>query len=163
MIHGDLSEGQLKSLYTHPTIKGYVTATHGEGFGLPIFEAAINELPVIAADWSAYMDFMTLDGKPAFLTVKYQIGPVGDESVWEGVIEKGTSWCYPILNSLKARMRELLDTDYTRFKSRAKKLSAKILETHKQEDLFVKFNKTFSQGQEVEDWLNSINKVEEYT
>lgn len=157
MIHGDLSEGQLKSLYTHPTIKGYVTATHGEGFGLPIFEAAINELPVVAPDWSAYMDFMTLEDKPAFLTVKYQIAPVGDESIWEGVIEKGTSWCYPILNSLKARMRELLDTDYTRFKSRAKKLSAKILETHKQEDLFKKFNENILKKEENDDFSNFSN------
>ena len=59
LIHGNLSEGQLHSLYTHPKIKAYFTTTHGEGYGLPIFEAAYCGLPVIATDWSGHLDFLT--------------------------------------------------------------------------------------------------------
>ena len=40
LIHGDLSLEQMNSLYTHKKIKSFVTFTHGEGFGMPIFEAA---------------------------------------------------------------------------------------------------------------------------
>ena len=41
LVHGDLSLEQMNSLYTHPKMKAYVTHTHGEGFGIPIFEAAV--------------------------------------------------------------------------------------------------------------------------
>ena len=48
LLHGDLTLGQMNSLYTNPKIKAYVTHTHGEGFGIPIFEAAYHGMPVIA-------------------------------------------------------------------------------------------------------------------
>ncbi len=32
LLHGDMSEAEMKTLYAHPAIKCMVTATHGEGF-----------------------------------------------------------------------------------------------------------------------------------
>tara|TARA_R110002110_G_scaffold378607_1_gene589128 strand:+ start:270 stop:1331 length:1062 start_codon:yes stop_codon:yes gene_type:complete len=58
LLHGDLSLEQMNSLYTHPKMKGFVTLTHGEGFGLPIFEAAYHGLPVVAPAWSGQNDFL---------------------------------------------------------------------------------------------------------
>ena len=37
LLHGNLTESEIHSLYTHPKIKAYVSTTHGEGYGLPIF------------------------------------------------------------------------------------------------------------------------------
>ena len=48
LVHGCLTEKELHGLYKHPKIKAFVTTTHGEGFGLPIFEAANEGLPIIA-------------------------------------------------------------------------------------------------------------------
>ena len=36
LLHGAMTEGEMTSLYTHPTIKAIVSTTHGEGFGLPL-------------------------------------------------------------------------------------------------------------------------------
>ena len=47
LLHGDLSEGQMVSLYKHKKIKAFINITHGEGFGLPLFEAAQAALPII--------------------------------------------------------------------------------------------------------------------
>ena len=58
LVHGDLSLEQMNSLYTHEKIKSFVTFTHGEGFGMPIFEAAYHGLPVIAPAWSGQNDFL---------------------------------------------------------------------------------------------------------
>ncbi len=58
LLHGTLTSGQLKSVYTNPKVKAFVTATHGEGYGLPLFEAACNDLPVIATNWSGHLDFL---------------------------------------------------------------------------------------------------------
>ena len=57
-MQGDLSESEVHSLYTNPSIKCYVTTTHGEGYGLPIFEAAYSGLPIVATDWSGHLDFL---------------------------------------------------------------------------------------------------------
>jgi glycosyltransferase involved in cell wall biosynthesis len=48
LLHGDMTDKEMHSLYKHPKIKSLVALPHGEGFGLPIFEAAYSELPVVA-------------------------------------------------------------------------------------------------------------------
>ena len=58
LLHGNMTEDEMNSLYVHPNIHAYITATHGEGFGLPIFEAACNGMPVVAPAWSGQVDFL---------------------------------------------------------------------------------------------------------
>ena len=58
LLHGDLNEEEMHSLYLDEKIHALVTLTHGEGFGLPIFEAAYCGLPVVATDWSGHCDFL---------------------------------------------------------------------------------------------------------
>ncbi len=61
-------------IYRHPQIKAIVTTTHGEGFGLPLFEAAYNELPVVAPNWSGHVDFLYAPKKDKKGKVKKGIG-----------------------------------------------------------------------------------------
>ena len=58
LLHGRLSEEEMTTLYNHEKIKCFVSLAHGEGFGLPIFEAAHNGLPIVATDWSGHLDFL---------------------------------------------------------------------------------------------------------
>jgi glycosyltransferase involved in cell wall biosynthesis len=51
-----LSEAELVDL--HAGGDCFVTATRGEGFGLPLFEAAIMGNPVIAPAWGGHRDFL---------------------------------------------------------------------------------------------------------
>lgn len=137
LVHGSLTEKEMHGLYRHPKIKAFVTATHGEGFGMPIFEAVNEELPIIATNWSGHLDFLSaLDKdkelKPMFAKVDFEIKAIQEQFIWAGVMEKGTGWAYPNISSLKQRMREVYK-DYPRFKSWSKKLS-----TYNQE----KFNKS---------------------
>lgn len=127
VVHGTLSEQEMHGLYRHPKVKAFVTATHGEGFGLPVFEAVNEELPVIATNWSGHLDFLNgvdKEGelKSMFAKVDFEIKPIQDQFVWQGVMEKGVCWAYPSVGSLRSRMREVYK-DYPRFKSWAKKIS----------------------------------------
>ena len=58
LLHGDLSEGQMRALYEHDKVKCLVNIAHGEGFGLPLFEAARLALPVIAIPWSGQLGLL---------------------------------------------------------------------------------------------------------
>lgn len=60
LLHGYLKEKEVSSLYKHPKVKGLISLTHGEGFGLPLLEAAACGLPVCATNWSAHTEFLNL-------------------------------------------------------------------------------------------------------
>jgi glycosyltransferase involved in cell wall biosynthesis len=60
LLHGYLNEKEVSSLYKHPKVKGLISLTHGEGFGLPLLEAAACGLPICATNWSAHLEFLNL-------------------------------------------------------------------------------------------------------
>jgi len=135
LLHGDMSDQELHQLYRHPKIKAFVTTTHGEGFGLPIFESAYEGLPVIAPDWSGYVDFLYMPitdkkrktkNKAQFAKVEYTLQPIDDRVVWEGVLQKGSMWAYADQGSFKMRLREVYK-DYGRFKKQATALKKYVL------------------------------------
>jgi glycosyltransferase involved in cell wall biosynthesis len=126
LVHGRLSDKQMASIYHNSKVKAFASATHGEGFGFPIFEAVEAELPIIATDWSGHLDFLTVrdeqeNNKKMFAKVDYDLKPIDPSHVWPGVMESGVQWAYPNMGSLRSRMREVYK-DETRFKSWAKKL-----------------------------------------
>ena len=75
LVHGELSDSELVGLYKHSNINALFTMTRGEGFGLPILEAAASGLPVIASDWSAHPEF--LDHK--FVKLKGREVPIPEQ------------------------------------------------------------------------------------
>jgi len=58
LLHGDLTDNEMNSLYNHPKIKAMISFTKGEGFGRPLLEFGITGKPIIASDWSGHKDFL---------------------------------------------------------------------------------------------------------
>jgi len=108
LLHGDLDDKEVHSLFEHPKIKALVTFTHGEGFGLPIFEAAYSGMPIVAPGWSGQLDFLVnkKTGKSEFYSVEYDLHAVPDNVVWEGVIIKESMWANAREHSAKQQMRQ---------------------------------------------------------
>lgn len=128
LIHGRLNDEQLAALYKHPKIKAFVSLTHGEGFGLPLLEAAACGLPVLATDWSGHLDFLVgPQGQKLFVPISYSLGPVPESVVWKGVIEEGSRWAYPDENDAKDKMYKVY-ASYDKPKEWATKLSDIIKE-----------------------------------
>ncbi len=143
MLHGDMHEGELTSLYTHPKVKALISLSHGEGFGLPLFEAAGLGLPVITTEWSGPTDFMYCENKegkvkPHFAKVDFTLQPVQSEALWNGVIEKDTMWAFPNALSAKSAMREVYK-NHDRFRGQAKRLAAHIEKQFAQDKIYQQF------------------------
>ena len=58
LLHGDLTDSEVNSLYNHPKIKAMVSFTHGEGYGRPLAEFSTSGKPIISTWWSGHKDFL---------------------------------------------------------------------------------------------------------
>ena len=128
----------MQSLYTHPQIKSFINIAHGEGFGLPIFDAAAAGLPIITIGWSGQKDFLYKDGKEMFVPVEYNLKPVQQQAVWPGVIEAESKWAFPNQASYKRAIREM-KKNYSNYKERALELKDWINSTFTEESQYQQF------------------------
>jgi len=140
-----MTEGELHSLYTHPKIDALISFPHGEGFGLPLFEAAYSGMPVVATGWSGQLDFLVnkKTGKNRFYNVEYDLQPVQQEVVWEGVIIKDSMWAYTREQSAKQKMREcyydLTSESGDETRAKFKQYAAEINEEFAAEKMYKQF------------------------
>ena len=106
LLHGDMTDAEMHSLYSNEKIDAFVSLPHGEGFGLPLFEAAYSGLPVVTVGWSGQLDFLVdADGQEQFYNVAFDLQPVQKEVVWDGVIVPDSMWAYAREGSAKEQMR----------------------------------------------------------
>jgi len=154
LVHGDMSDQEMIGLYSHPKVKALVSISHGEGYGLPMFEAAYTGLPVVTTNWSGHCDFLNMPEKrrkkgskrktktfisPMFGDVEYSLGPIQQEAVWDGVLQADSMWSYPEQKSYQAVISDVYN-NYDKYKDMAKKLKTwvkKEFEAEKQYDAFV--------------------------
>lgn len=101
LLHGDMSDEDVANLYKHKQIKALVAPTRGEGFGLPILEAAASGLPVIATGWSGHMDFMK-NGK--FIDLYYQLEKIHHSRVDNNLFMLNSKWANVSEESFKTKI-----------------------------------------------------------
>ena len=120
LLHGNMSEAEIASLYDKEVINGYISTTHGEGFGIPIFNAVCSDIPVIATAWSGHLDFLSapvenevskkVKTKNLFLKVPYLIDKVKEYHIMPGLINKDAKWAYPDMKSFRKNLRTLVSS-----------------------------------------------------
>ena len=177
LLHGTVSEGNLAWLYNHPQVCALINIGHGEGFGLPLFEAACNGLPLITIPWSGQADFIYAPNKkgktrPMISKVDYKLQPVQEEAIWDGVIQKESMWAFADEKSYKKQLRDVhVNTD--RCRSAAKRLQKHILKNFTKEDQYQEFFEAFwpenawgsvdqiDEVLDLEGWLSDLD-VEEH-
>lgn len=139
LLHGNMKNKEVVGLYKHPTVKALVSLTHGEGFGLPILEAAACGVPVIAPDWSGHMEFMK-HGR--FLKLEHKIAPIHESRVDNHIFVPGAQWAYPIEQDVKKRLVKFVDAPAVP-KQWAMELKEKLLKSYDFEAISAQYSKIF--------------------
>jgi hypothetical protein len=142
LLHGDLTPGQMTGLYNNSKIKNMINIAHGEGFGLPMFEAAREGLPITTIGWSGQLDFLCHDGKKYFNEVEYTLQPIQKEAHWKGVLEKDSMWAHAKQGSYKMALRKAYKKD-NKLKKQALELKEMVNNKFSDEKLFKIFLENF--------------------
>ena len=167
LLHGDLEESEVHSLYLREDVNAYISATHGEGYGLPIFEAAYLGLPIVATDWSAHTEFLSapykesgkIKDKKLFAKVDYDLMPIEDHVVWKDILVEGSQWAYPKKKSFKDQMRKIYK-NHGMYKKWANELKSHVTEVYSQEQIIDKFKKSiFENFKTVENTTQEYEKL----
>lgn len=125
VIHGDLTEQQLYTLFSHEKVSYYLSATRGEGFGLPLIEAARLGLPIIATNWSGHLDFLKLGN---FTRLNYKLQEIDASRVDNKIFMEGSKWANVTNGHLRLTLKKAFD-DYGKKAKDARILADKIKES----------------------------------
>ena len=126
----------------------YITTTHGEGYGLPVFEAAYSGLPVVAPNWSGYLDFLRgpvtneksgkTKTKSLFSKVKYELVEVEKHALMEEIIIPGSRWASVSGDDFKKKIRSVY-TSPSLPKKEAAILKEYLLTEYTEEKIYKKY------------------------
>ena len=115
VVHGDLTNEEMNSLYNHKKVKAMVSLTKGEGFGRPLLEFSMVKKPIIASGWSGHCDFLNPDNS---ILLSGELKDVDQSAVNDWII-KDSQWFNVHLNSFANAMMAVYN-DYETFLRRGK-------------------------------------------
>jgi len=106
LINGDMPGEEIAGLLKNEKINAMISFTRGEGYGLPLIDAAASGLPVIATNWSGHLDFLN---QGRFSKVSYDLIET-PSSIQDGkIFVKGSMWANPHETDAKKRMRKFVE------------------------------------------------------
>lgn len=138
LLHGEMTNKEVVGLYKHPKVKALISLTRGEGFGLPILEAATCGKPVIVTNWSAHTEFLS-QGK--YVKIDYNLAPVHSSRVDGKIYLEGFKWANPSEEDFKRKVSKFYESPKIP-EQWATELSEKLKSSHSPQSINEQYTKT---------------------
>jgi glycosyltransferase involved in cell wall biosynthesis len=139
LLHGNLTQDEVAGLYNHSRVKCLLAPTKGEGYGLPLVEAAASGIPVVATNWSGHLDFL----KDKFVKVDYNLKNIDKTRIDNRVFVEGTKWADVLESSYKRAMIDVY-TNIDDHKKTAMSLRKEIRKEYSKSKIVSLYNNFFN-------------------
>jgi glycosyltransferase involved in cell wall biosynthesis len=140
-----MSQKEVASLYKNKKITGLISATKGEGYGLPLIEAAAQGIPIVATGWSGHNEFLD---KSLYLDVDYTLEQINESRADGRVFVKNSRWAKVSENDFKRKIQDLRD-NYELHCKNANKLQKKIKENFCKSSVISKYSEFFDEFRRI--------------
>lgn len=117
LLHGDLTDAEMNSLYNHPKVKAMYSLTKAEGFGRPLLEFATTGKPMIVPFQTGQKDFLN---EEFIVEVKGELTPIHPSAQNEFLIN-GAKWFTPDYGYAENLLKDVF-TKYKNYIDNAKRL-----------------------------------------
>ena len=107
LLNGDMNEKEVASLLVSKKVNCMISFTRGEGYGLPLVDAAASGLPIIATNWSGHPEFLSQGN---FGKVEYDLVQVPKDRCDGKIFIEGSMWAQPREENARKRMRKIVDS-----------------------------------------------------
>lgn len=119
LLHGELDDKDMNSLYNHPKIKAMFNLTKGEGFGRPLLEFSLSKKPIIVSGWSGHLDFLDTD---FCCFIQGELKNVHPSAQVPNIILAESQWFNADTNQAKKYLEEVY-SKYSKYEELAKRQS----------------------------------------
>jgi glycosyltransferase involved in cell wall biosynthesis len=119
LLHGELTDDEMNSLYNHPKVKAMFSLTKGEGYGRPLIEFTQSQKPIIVSGWSGHTDFLN---KEFSMFVGGELKPIDKSAVVENMLIAESKWFTPNYDEATLALKTVY-TDYKEYVEKAKRQS----------------------------------------
>lgn len=141
LLHGGMDQEEIARLYKHPKIKCLVSPTRGEGYGLPLIEAAASGLPVIATGWSGHNEFLE---KENYLKIDYTLTKINKSRIDNRIFVEDSRWADVSERDFKRKIKELKDR-YSLYNKKAEKMQINVCKNFSKKAILEKYNSFFEE------------------
>ena len=136
LSHGMMTVEELSSFYRSPDLHALVSFTRGEGYGLPLLEAASSAMPVMVTGWSGHMDFLR---NIKFSSFNYDLIDVHPDRIDNEIFVRGAKWAHPKEDEVKNKLLKIKKS-YKIPAEWARKGARYINENFSQEEVYKKYD-----------------------
>ena len=151
LLHGDLSDAEMNSLYNHPKVKAMESFTKGEGFGRPLMEFGITGKPIIASGWSGQLDFL----KPEHcILLPGQLTKV-DRSAADRFILQEAQW-FTVNYQYASNVLKDLEKNYKKYLENSRKQPKYIKDNFSLDKMTEKFTEILSKNVTITEQVSSL-------
>ena len=124
LIHGELTQKEMNSLYNHDKVKVVCSFSHGEGWGQSLLQASMAGKYIMASNWAGHLDFLN----PKYCTLlEGKVGLIDPSSVNEWLIKEG-AWFTVSYSMAEERIRNIFFNYTDKVKEKAESLRLENME-----------------------------------
>jgi glycosyltransferase involved in cell wall biosynthesis len=119
-------------LFKHSKIKCLLSATRGEGYGLPLVDSAASAIPVVVPAYSGHMEFLE---EKNICSLDYEIKPIPENRLDNRIFMKGSQWAEVDGDDFKNKIIDVYE-NYSEYRKKAQRMQKNIRVNFSREAVF---------------------------